>query len=66
MNPLDVINEMLCIDGVVTVHGNEVKCYVADGAGGRDKTYLTEDDCDTLASAFQAMARVLASAKGDK
>jgi hypothetical protein len=60
IDPLDVINEMLRIDGVVTVYGNEIKCWVSDGSGGRVKNYLTEDDCDTLASAFTAMARRLA------
>jgi hypothetical protein len=62
---LAVVNE-LGIDAVVTCRGDMVKCYLPDEEGGRYKSYLSQDDCERLSSAFSALAGLLmAAAAGD-
>jgi hypothetical protein len=56
-DPVDIINETLHIDGVITTRGDELKAWVYDPYdSGRFKAYLNADDCRALASAFEALA----------
>jgi len=62
---LAAVNEMLGIRGVVTVRGDEIKCWTqAEDEPGVTKTYLTRFDCAALADAFQVLAEALPERTG--
>jgi hypothetical protein len=58
---LETINELLPNRMVSTVHNLELKGYYTDEEGGGCKFYLTRKDCQTLAKAFEDMAKLLRS-----
>ena len=60
---IHAVNDNLGVDAAITVRGDEVKYYVWNGEGGRDKTYLDGGDCRKLAAAFAVLAESLGGGK---
>lgn len=56
---IETVNELLRLDAVPTIRGDEVKFWRHDGEGGRCKGYLTAAECGRLADAFGNLALYL-------
>ena len=59
-DPLDIINEILCLDLTQTIRGDEHKGRVPDrDSGGTATLYLNRAECEVLSMAFSRAAEQL-------
>jgi hypothetical protein len=59
-NPLDHINEVLGLELIQTIKGDELKGWKRDlEEGGTTKFYINREDCLRLAEAFAEIAKNL-------
>jgi hypothetical protein len=61
---LATVNEALGIGAVVTIKGDQVKCWIADSEEpGVHKTYLGRDECSALSEAFATLQETLSGSE---
>lgn len=60
---IDVINDVLGLDGQITIRGDEFKCVTLDDERSTAKTYLDAADAWSLAVAFRRLGDALQASK---